>query len=140
MDLSSVRDSTGLFNWDLETGDLVEVDASGVDYAKVYREMGWLSGRASGSQFGLRLLAAFISLMLEEHVKTSQKSHSAKEDADMAVPESEAEDEDVKEAIEILTARIMRILAQKQIMTELLTSMMSAIYKLIAQKGSNISL
>src|SRR2546423_6400032 len=99
MDLSSVRNSTGLFNWDLETGDLVEVDASGVDYAKVSREMGWLSGRASGSQFGLRLLAAFISLMLEEHVKTSQKSHSAKEDADMAVPESEAEDEDVKEAI-----------------------------------------
>ena len=130
----TIRHSTGLFDWSRDTGELVEVDTSKVEYGTISRELASLLARVSKHQFQLHMIQSFAVLMLQEHTKTRQKSSSGPDTADLTKAE------EVKEAIEIFKERTELVLGDNKNTMEDLRNMMSAIYNLIAQKDSNIGL
>jgi hypothetical protein len=72
----SIRHSTGLFNWDPKTDDILEVDASGLNYGRISRRLASTSARINQCQFMLSTTLSSATSMLQEHNKTSQKSAS----------------------------------------------------------------
>lgn len=130
----AIRDDTGLFTWDEKTGNLVQVDSSRLNYGTISRELGSLSARVNNQQFWVCKILSFATMMLQEHLKSCQGSRSGQDVARLL------QEEDVKEAIEIVKEQAALLLSENQTMTEALTNMMSAIYNLIAQKDSNVGL
>jgi hypothetical protein len=133
-DLVYIQKRTGLFDWNAETGEIVEVDASGLDYGRISRVLASLLARVSQHRPRLSTALGFAALMLQEHNKTSHKSSSRDEDSRLT------EVEDMEEAIEKVKGRAEFLLGRNQCVRDDLKDMMSAIYNLIAQKDSNVGL
>jgi hypothetical protein len=133
-DLVSIRQRTGLFNWEPRTGEIVEVDTSGLDYGRISRVLASLLARVNQDRFRLSVALKFVALMLQEHNKTSHKSSSGAEYACLT------EAEDTREAIEMVKRRTEMLLENNQMLRDDLRDTMSAIYNLIAQKDSNVGL
>jgi hypothetical protein len=134
VELESISQSTGLFNWDPKTGDIVEVDTSGLDYGRISRRLASISGRANQYQFMLSITQSSATSMLQEHNKSSQEPASQAGDGNLT------KSEEVKEALQIVKTHTEAVLKRNQWMREDLANMMSAIYNLIAQKDSNVGL
>lgn len=134
IDLRSIQQSTGLFNWDAETGEIVEVDTSGLDYGRISRVLASLLARVSQHRSRLSVALGFAALMLQEHSKTSHKSSSGVGDT------WSTEVEEMEEAIETVKRRAETLLGKNQWVRDDLKDMMSAIYNLIAQKDSKVGL
>jgi hypothetical protein len=132
--LGSVMHSTGLFIWDPKTGDILEVDASGLDYGRISRRLASISAWISQCQFKLSITLSSVTSMLQEHDKTSQDSASGAGGGNL--PKSE----DVREALEMVKGHAEGLLKKNQLVREDLANTMSAIYNLIAQKDSNVGL
>jgi hypothetical protein len=133
-ELISIQQSTGLFDWDVETGEIVEVDTSGLDYGRISRVLASLLARVSQNRSWLSVALGFAALMLQEHSKTSHKSSSGVGDT------WSTEVEEMEEAIETVKERTEILLGKNQCVRDDLKDMMSAIYNLIAQKDSNVGL
>jgi hypothetical protein len=132
--LGSIMYSTGLFIWDPKTDDILEVDASGLDYGRISRRLALISARISQCQFELSVTLSSVTSMLQEHNKTSQESASGAGGGNLK------KSDDVKEALEMVKEHAEGLLKKNQLIREDLVNMMSAIYNLIAQKDSNVGL
>jgi Mg2+ and Co2+ transporter CorA len=132
-DLRSIQQSTELFDWDAETGKIVEVDASGLDYGRISRVLASLLARVSDHRSLLSVALGFAALMLQEHSKTCHKSSSG-------VGDTWSTEVEMEEAIETVKGRTEILLGENQCVRDDLKDMMSAIYNLIAQKDSNVGL